>query len=309
MTHPPRSLLVGAAGQVGAQMLRLLGPARALPTSRTPLDATWLPLDLAALQHTSHAATLLDPHPLDAIYCIAGMTDVEACEDQSDLAHRTNARGPAVLARYAHQLHLPFVYISTEYIFDGQSGPYAETDPPNPLSVYGRSKLAGELAVLEAHPDALILRTTVVYGPDHRRKNYLYSLLASVAAGHPINVPEDQVSTPTYNQDLVRAALGLVEAGAHGTFHVCGPELLSRLAFAQQVLRHLGLDVHLLRPRRTAELGQRAPRPLSAGLDTAKLARLHPHLRPRSLAESLADCAPELQTFLHHQQSLRPVGN
>ncbi len=293
----PRSLLVGAGGQVGAQMLRLLGPGRALPTSRTPPGAGWLSIDLASLSDVAQTAALLDAHPLDAIYCIAGMTNVEACEDQAELAHDTNARGPANLALYARRLSLPFVYVSTEYIFDGRSGPYVETDAPNPISVYGQSKLAGEIAVLNAHPEALILRTTVVYGPDQREKNYIYSLLSSIAAGRTINVSEDQISTPTYNQDLVRTAVGLVKAGAHGFFHVCGPQLLSRLNFARSVLRLMEIDDRLLRPVLTAQLGQRAARPLLAGLEIGKLKRLYPALRMRSVTDALEECEAELRTF------------
>ena len=304
----PRSLLVGATGQVGTQMLHLLGRERALPTARYPPAAGWLPLDLALLDAQSQAATLLDAHPLEAIYCIAGMTNVEACEDQAELAHRTNARGPSVLASYARTRGIPFVYFSTEYIFDGRSGPYSEDDQPNPINVYGHSKLAGEKGVLDANPDALILRTTVVYGPDDRQKNYLYSLMSAIAARRVIKVPEDQISTPTYNQDLVRTAVALVSTGAHGVFHVCGPELLSRLRFAQAVTRHLGLDTRLLQAIPTSVLGQRAARPLSAGLLTHKLAGSRPTLRLRSVQESIADCAPQLRSYFLQQQTLLSTG-
>ncbi len=293
-----RSLVVGAAGQVGAQMLRHLGPDVALPTSRTPRDASWLRLDLASLSALPEAAALLDPHSLDTIYCIAGMTDVEACEGQRDLAHLTNARGPAVLAAYARTLGLPFVYFSTEYIFDGRSGPYREEDQPNPINVYGRSKLAGERSVLEAHPQALILRTTVVYGPDDQHKNYLYSLMSAFAAGRAMRVPEDQVSTPTYNRDLVRAAVQLVSQSAHGVFHVCGPELLTRIAFASRAAQILGLDAIRLESVATSQLGQRAARPLAAGLSIAKLNRLHPGISMHGLEESLTGCRTELRSFL-----------
>ena len=292
-----RSLLVGAAGQVGAQMLRHLGPDAALPTSRTPPDSGWLSLDLATVS-SRDAAALLENHPLNAIYCIAGMTDVEACESRGDLAHATNARGPAVLACYARGLGIPFVYFSTEYIFDGRSGPYREEDETNPINVYGQSKLAGERAVLEAHPQALILRTTVVYGPDDRHKNYVYSLMSSMAAGRTMRVPEDQVSTPTYNRDLVRAAVHLVSSGACGVFHVCGPELLTRTTFANRVADILGLDAIQLQNVRTSQLGQRAARPLAAGLDIGKLRRQYPNLVMRGLEESLSECRVELRTFL-----------
>ena len=120
-----------------------------------------------------------------------------------------------------------------------------------------------------------------------------------------MRVPEDQVSTPTYNLDLIAAAIGLVECGASGVFHVCGPELLGRLEFAEAIATRLGLDASLLEGVTTAELGQRAPRPLAAGLATGKLRSLYPQLAMRTLAEALEDCAAELEEFLQGVRASR----
>ncbi len=303
-TVQARTLLAGATGQVGTQMLRVLrdtrGPEAAVATTRHAREG-WVHLDFAELATLEEAAALFDGYALDSIYCVAGMTAVDACEDQPELAFRTNARGPGVLAAYAQRRALPFVYFSTEYVFDGaadHSGPYEETALMQPLSVYGRSKLAGEEAVLAACAGALVLRTTVVYGPDARQKNYLYSLMRSLATGTRMRVPADQVSTPTYNLDLIAAALGLVECGASGIFHVCGPELLGRLEFAERIAAALQLDPTLLEGVSTAELGQRAARPLAAGLATTKLRSLYPQLRMRTVPEAIEDCAGELRAFL-----------
>lgn len=299
-----RTLIVGASGQVGTQMLRALG-ARALATSRVAQEG-WLRLDLAELSEVSQAAAVLDAEALDAVYCVGGMTHVDGCEAEPEVAWRTNARGPGVLAAYARGRGLPVVYFSTEYVFDGAAdgvGPYAEDAMVHPLSAYGRSKLEGELRVMEAHPEALVLRTTVVYGPDPRQMNYLYALMRNLAAGTTMRVPEDQLSTPTYNRDLIAAALGLVKAGASGVFHVAGPERMGRLAFAREIAERLGLDAGLLEGVSTAALQQAAARPLDAGLSTEKLRRLHPELRMRTLQESLTDCAAELAGFLEQQPS------
>lgn len=268
------------------------------PSSRQP---GWLHLDLAELAHRSQAETLLNAYALDAILCIGGMTDVEGCESDADRAMRINARGPGVLAAYAQGRALPFVYFSTEYVFDGSSenpGPYQEDAPTHALSVYGKSKLAGEHAVLAAHPDALIIRTTVVYGPDAGEKNFLYSTLRNLASGKPMRVAEDQISTPTFNQDLVRATCGLVDARATGIFHVCGPERMSRLAFAQAIARHFSLETGLLQGVATTALQQKAPRPLHAGLAIQKLASRYPPLHMGTLAESLERCAADLGPFI-----------
>ena len=295
-----KTLVVGASGQVGTQMLEALAGSGVLATSRKP-RAGWLTLDLAELSTLAQAEEALDAHDLNAIFCVGGMTAVDACESAPDLAHRTNAVGPGVLAAYARKLGVPYVYYSTEYIFDGAKGnlkSYAEDAPPNALSVYGKSKLAGEHAVLAANPDALILRTTVVYGPDSRELNYVYSLMRNLAAGKTMRVPQDQVSTPTYNRDLVAATLGLVVAGATGIFHVAGPERMGRLEFAERIAAKLGLEASLLQGLDTSEMNQPAPRPLDAGLSIAKLIAQYPHIRMRTLDEAIEDCEPALRGFL-----------
>jgi dTDP-4-dehydrorhamnose reductase len=296
---------VGATGQVGLQMLKALESRGrgVLPTARAA-RAGWLQLDLGELEAEAQAGALLDEHSLDAVLCVGGMTHVDGCESEPDLAYRVNARGPAVLAGYAQRRGLPFVFFSTDYVFDGlkeNAGPYGEDAPPNPLSVYGRTKLTGEREVLDAHPEALVVRTTVVYGQDDRQKNYLYSLMRNLSTGTPMRAPQDQISTPTYNRDLALTTLGLVDAGASGVFHVAGPELMDRLEFAQRIAAALGLDASLLQGVSTAELGQAAARPLWSGLDTAKLAGLYPHLPMRTLAESLKDCEGEFRAFLDRQ--------
>jgi dTDP-4-dehydrorhamnose reductase len=302
-----KCLLIGASGNVGTQMLSALG-SLALPTTSRGARPGWLEFNLADLCAVSEAAALFDRYDLSGIYCVGGMTWVDGCESQPDLAFRINARGPGVLAAYAYARRLPFLYLSTEYIFDGAAsdpGPYTETAAPNPLSVYGKSKLEGEQRVLAAHPGALILRTTIVYGPDPGAKNYVYSLLRALSAGKEMSVPEDQVSTPTYNRDLVRAALGLTAAGATGILHVCGPELLGRLEFARMVAKKFDLPARLLKGVSTAALGQAAPRPLAAGLLTEKLQREYPNLVMRSVSASLDDCRTELDQFRNHLNTTR----
>jgi dTDP-4-dehydrorhamnose reductase len=294
-----KTLIVGASGQVGTQMLGSLGE-RALGTSRLAREG-WLVFDVAELAETAQAAVLLDAHELDAIYCVGGMTWVDGCEKDPDLAHRTNARGPGVLASYARQRGVPYVFFSTDYVFDGardHPGPYGEDAATNPLSVYGATKLEGEQRVLQAHAEALVLRTTWVYGADARQMNSLYSMMRSLIVGKAMQVPADQISTPTYNRDLVGAALGLVEARASGLFHVGGPELMGRLDFVQRVASALGLDGSLLEGVTTTQLNQPAARPLDSGLKNARLHIEHPQLRMRTLAEALEDCGAELKQFL-----------
>ena len=281
----PKALIVGAHGQVGAAIASILGPG-AIATGRHKLADETLQVDLIALAaQPGLADRLLAPLHLSAVYCVGGATDVERCESDEAWAMGTNCFGPAALAAAAR--HLPFIYFSTEYVFDGANGPYDEGEATHPLSAYGRSKLAGEQRVLEAHPNALILRTTVVYGPDRQGKNFLYTLQRLLSAGQGMRVPTDQISTPTYNEDLARAAVELVSLGATGVFNVTGPELLSRYDFALLATGILGLDASLITPVTTAELKQKAPRPLRAGLLTGKLQRTLQGTRMRPNREAI----------------------
>ncbi|HEY4359039.1 MAG TPA: SDR family oxidoreductase [Acidobacteriaceae bacterium] len=288
-TNPqPQSLVVGTSGQVGAALAAVLGE-NVLPANRLASENA-LQVDLVALaERPQLAAELLAPLHLSAVYCVGGATDVERCESDHTWAMQTNCFGPAALA--AASRDLPFVYFSTEYVFDGTDGPYSETSATHAISVYGKSKLEGEQRVLDAHPNPLIVRTTVVYGPDRQGKNFLYTLRRLLSSGQPMRVPADQISSPTYNVDLAHATAELVELGASGIFNVCGPEIVSRYDFALQAAEILGLDASRIQPVTTAELNQKAPRPLRAGMLIDKLrATLH-QTSMRTNAEAIADWA------------------
>jgi dTDP-4-dehydrorhamnose reductase len=264
-----RALVIGASGQVGAALLDALRARghQAIGTyahhpapGLTPLDVT---------DHGAVERAIADAKP-DWVLCPAGLTHVDYCEDHPDEAGAINRDGPLHAARGAHRAGAGFVFFSTEYVFDGGQGPYAEDDPARPLSVYGRSKWEGERAVLAETPRALVVRTTVVYGPDRQEKNFVYQLLRNCRSGQPMRIPVDQVSSPTYNLDLARATVELCERDLRGVYHVAGDGVLDRFAFARLACEVFGLDGSGLTPVATSALGQKAPRPLKGGLRIAK---------------------------------------
>jgi dTDP-4-dehydrorhamnose reductase len=266
-----RILVLGATGQLGAALCRRLG-ASAIPAARRPPSPDWVTLDLNTL--TESPDELIAAQNLTAIICSAGATDVERCESDPDWADAANHLGPLALARAAAHARIPFVFYSTDYVFPGtreNPGPYREEAPTHPLSVYGGTKREGEFEILNAHPGALVLRTTTVYGPDPQCKNFLYTLRRLLSSGQTMRVPTDQLATPTYNEDLAAVTLALLRAGHSGLFHAAGPEMLARIDFARLACRILSLDESLLIPLTTPELNQRAARPLIAGLDSTKL--------------------------------------
>jgi dTDP-4-dehydrorhamnose reductase len=285
-----RALVIGASGQVGAALssrLTARGHEVIGTHHRVPQPGTRL-LDLTDGDATGRLIAALGP---DWVFCPAGLTLVDYCEDHAAEAFRANRDAPAVAAQAAAASGAGFVYYSTEYVFDGATGPYGEDERPNPLSVYGQSKLEGERAVRDVNPRAVVVRTTVVYGPEPQGKNFVYQLLRRVRAGERVTVPADQRSSPTYNQDLAAATVELVEGGLTGVWHLAGPLRLDRHAFAVAACQVFGLDPALIVAVTTAALGQRAPRPLDAGLriDRARSRLTTPLRGPREGLEAMRE--------------------
>ena len=149
-------------------------------------------------------------------------------------------------------------------------GPFGEEDEPRPLNVYGQSKLEAERAILGAIPRALVLRTSVVYGPETQQKNFVYQLIRACREGRPFRPAVDQRASPTYGPDLAAASVEACEKGLTGLYHVAGADTLDRWAFSQLVVETFGLDGRHLTPTKTAELTQKAARPLDGGLRVGK---------------------------------------
>ena len=282
-----RALVIGASGQVGAALAARLaerGHTAVGTHHRVPQPGTRL-LDVTDAAATERLIAEVEP---DWVLCSAGLTHVDYCEDHREEAFAANRDAPACVARAAAKRGAAFVYFSTEYVFDGTAGPYAEDDPIAPLSVYGLSKLEGERRVEEENPRSAIVRTTVVYGPEPQGKNFVYQMLRRARTGETIRVPNDQVSSPTYNVDLAAATVELIERDFHGVMHLAGPAILDRHAFALEVCSVFGLDPGLLTGVETAALEQRAHRPLRAGLATDR-ARLVLRTTLREPREALTD--------------------
>ena len=179
-----------------------------------------------------------------------------------------------------------FVFYSSDYVFDGVAGPFGEDDTPRPRSVYGRSKHEGEQAVMTACRRAVVIRTSVVYGPEPQEKNFAYQLIRACREGRGFRLATDQRASPSYNRDVAAATVELCERGLAGLWHVAGPEVLDRYAFALLICKEFGLDASRFTAIPTTALGQKAARPLAGGLKVVKAqAQLKTSLR--SPAEGL----------------------
>ncbi|MDA8131634.1 MAG: SDR family oxidoreductase [Elusimicrobia bacterium] len=263
-----RALIIGASGQVGGALSSLCVRRRIEVYGTSRAGQGFLYLDLGSPESVKDAFAKARP---DLVLLASAFTNVDGCEREPERARRINAEGPALVAEECRKAGSKLVYFSTEYVFDGKNGPYAEEDPAGPVSVYGRTKLEGEKACLEL-PGALAVRTTVVFSHDPDSRNFVMQLISSRRAGARMRVPSDQYSNPTYAPELAAAVLDLVDKGASGVYNVVGPDRLNRYEFALKACAAFGFDPAFLEPKLTSELGQLAPRPLNAGLKSDKLA-------------------------------------
>ena len=280
-----RALVIGASGQVGASLLTSLRARghEARGTYGHHATPGLDPLDLA--DHAAVARAVAAARP-DWVFCPAGLSHVDYCEDHVDEAMAANRDGPAAAARAAEGAGAGFVFYSSDYVFDGVAGPFGEDDTPRPHSVYGRSKHEGEQAVMTVCRRAMVIRTSVVYGPERQEKNSVYQLIRAGREGRGFRLAVDQRVSPSYNPDVAAASVELCERGLGGVWHVAGPEVLDRYAFALLICKEFGLDASRLTAITTAALGQKAPRPLDGGLKVAK-AQAQLTTRLRSPAEGL----------------------
>jgi len=234
-------LIIGATGTLG-RALEMVAHRRGLPvrlTTRSELD----------IQDSSSIRRFVEQTKPWAIINAAGYVRVADAEGDEANCFAANATGAANLAAIAADHDIPLVGISSDLIFDGTSGPYCETDLCNPLGVYGRSKRAGEIAMLEASARNLVIRTSAFFGPWDRH-NFAFHTLTALKRGEQVEVPEDVRVSPTYVPDLCHGLLDLMIDGGSGIWHLANPGSLSWYHFALRLADLTGVDSSKLIPTR-----------------------------------------------------------
>jgi dTDP-4-dehydrorhamnose reductase len=281
-----RILITGAGGQVGRELVDAFGASRAQGGHEV------VGLDRAALDVVDGPAvvrSVVDAEP-DVIVHSAAWTAVDLCEGDPQRAEAINASGTRHVARAADKVGARVVYLSTDYVFDGtKDGPYVEGDATNPLSVYGRTKLGGELAM---RPEDVIVRTSWVAG--RHGANMVKTILRLAAEHERLGFVEDQWGHPTFADDLAGAIVGLVEQERAGTFHVTNQGATSWHGFAQAVLEAAGDDPSRVDAISTTQMPRPAPRPANGVLENRALTDAGLPLLP-DFREPLARLVQELQ--------------
>ncbi len=292
-----RVLITGANGLLGQALVTWMSrfpEYDVLATGRHPVprfdgaSCGYVPLDVTDPEGVRRL--FQDFTPTVVINC-AAMTQVDGCEAARNACWKVNAEAVDYLARRCHTLGARLVQVSTDFIFDGQDGPYREDDRPHPVNFYGKSKLAAENATREAGLDAwAIARTVLVYGSGHdlRRANIALWVIDKLSQGEAIHVVTDQWRTPTYAPDLAQGIERIVRFGKTGVFHLSGRELVSIYTFAQTVARIFDLDGSLILPTDGTRFRQLAARPPRTGFIILK-AETELGYRPHTLIDALRD--------------------
>ncbi|MEI6206867.1 MAG: dTDP-4-dehydrorhamnose reductase [Desulfuromonadales bacterium] len=252
-------LVIGSNGMLGRDLMELLGN-RACGVDIGEIDIT-------SMDSVMQVLHLMKPETV--INC-AAITDVDGCESNAERAMEVNGEGVGYLALACREIGALLVQVSTDYVFDGSKGtPYVEDDTPHPLSVYGESKLAGEMNAA-LNPEHLIVRTQWLYGL--HGKNFVETMLRLAADKNELTVVDDQTGSPTWTIDLAKAIVALVDKGLRGTYHVANADFCSWNGFARAIFDGAGLTVSV-KPMTTVELNRPARRPLYSTLDCGKLSR------------------------------------
>ena len=277
-----RLLITGCNGQLGRSLEKLVGPDGALFTDVEELDIT----------NEKAVGQLIEREGIDTIINCAAYTAVDRAESDQDRARLLNAVAPGILARAMQRVGGRLVHVSTDYVFNGRAcTPYRETDPTDPQSVYGQTKLKGEQAVLEGCRDAVIVRTAWLYSP--YGNNFVKTMLRLGRERDEIGVVYDQVGSPTYAPDLAEACLRLAQRDREpGIYNYTDEGAVSWYDFARAIHRLAGITACRVNALRTEQYPTPAARPHYSVLDKQKAKDAG--IRVPYWEESLEHCIKEI---------------
>ena len=291
-------LVTGASGLLGASLLSLAreqGRKVAGVYHRHPMHMDGVKFLAGDLTDEAVVSRIFEQlRPASVVHC-AAVTDVDWCEEHPDEAYRINAMVPATIAAISSRNNVQLLYISTDSVFDGLRGNYAETDVPQPVNVYAKSKLQGEREVLRENTSAAIARVNL-YGWNAQNKQSLAEwVLQQLTFGKPVPGFSDVFFCPILANDVAEITLAMLDQKLTGLYHVVGSQSVSKFEFARQVASLFGLDPAQVTPARAADARLRAQRPRNTSLNTDKVCA--------ALGRSMPDTAAGLRRFAGLRQS------
>ena len=263
-------LVTGSAGLIGSQVIKDLTlenhEVYSCYHNNKSIYGNPLPLDLTNQDKIIKTIQKIKP---DSIIHLAAMINVDQCETQQELAYVINANATEILAKQAAQLGAFFVYVSTDYVFDGKKGKYIEDDSTNPLGHYGKSKLKGEKALNKLASNWCIARTSTPFGIHPDKKSFPIWIKENLEAKKEVPVLVDQFTSPTFVPNLSKMLIEIAKRQISGIIHTAGASRISRYELAILVSEKLGLDKKLLKPISISKMTWNAQRPQDSSLDVS----------------------------------------
>jgi len=266
LSHPTHTtiLITGAKGQLGNSFKKLFDT----------LGIGYIATDLEELDITQKhdIERFVKDKEIGVIINCAAYNDVDKAEVEKELAYRLNCHAPQYLAEIAKKLSIVLVTYSTDFVFDGEKGsPYIEEDVPNPLSIYGKSKYDGEKAVLDTYNKVFVIRTSWLFGMGN--KNFNTQVMNWAKSRKELRIVDDQISVPTYSDDLAYFSWELIKTNKYGLYHISNNGIASKYDQANYLLKKIGWDGILVRAK-TEEFNLPAKRPKFSKLHSSKVEKI-----------------------------------
>ena len=263
-------LVTGSAGLVGSQVVKDLAKQNHTVYScyHNEKPVHGIPLQLDLTDQDKIIQTLQETKP-DRIIHLAAMTNVELCETEKDLATKINVKSTETIAKQAAKQQAFFVYVSTDYVFDGKDGMKKEYDSTNPLGFYGKSKLEGEFILNKLASSWCIARTSTPFGIHHKKKSFPLWIKESLESKKEIPVLVDQFTSPTFVPNLSKMLIEVATRQITGVIHLAGATRISRYELAVLIADKLSLDKKLLIPTKIYEINWKVQRPKDSSLDVS----------------------------------------
>jgi len=248
-----RILVTGASGLLGSKIVKLAEQSlEVIPTHNTrSFFKDSIKLDITNRTEVFQVTAKIKP---DVVIHVAAETRVDQCEKNREEAWKVNAKGTKNVAVACGKIKARLIYVSTDYVFDGEKGVYFESDEPNPVNYYGWTKLKGEEFVRENCQDYVIARPSVLYGWHSWKTNFALWVMESLRRKEPITVVDDHYNSPTLADNLAEALLEIAETDLNGIFHTAGSERINRYEFAVKIAKNFDLDANMIKPVKMSEL-------------------------------------------------------
>ena len=280
-----RRLLVVGSGLLGNNLAKIaINEFTEFTTyNEHPLDIEGCKSYYLNIANRMDVKTLIQKLNPDYIIHTAALTNVDHCERDKRLAWNINVEGTKHIAEPAQKIDAKLIYISTDYVFDGNEGMYKEDAPTNPIDYYGETKLEGE-KVVKGLRDYIIVRPSVLYGWNPIKLNFVTWVMQGLKKGKVITIVKDQLNTPTLADNLAELILELIERDETGIFHISGSERINRYDFAIKIAEIFNLNKDLIKPITSDQLNWIANRPMDSSLDVSKISRIK---KPLNIEEAL----------------------